>query len=138
MQSKINKVKKDLRAMKKSAHAIERLIEIQGTHFKRIDALNSLPHRKEQEALVKCEMELISRLGVEREIEKSVEIEKRYSAAIGSLSLEDRAMLLDCYVSGKPYWKIGMEYGFSEEGARKHLGAIIKKIAGYIDCESVM
>lgn len=138
MQSKINKVKKDLRAMKKSAHAIERLIEIQGAHFKRIDALNRLPLGDEQKALIKCEMELISHLGVEKEIEKSVEIEKKYTAAMECLSLEDRAMLLDCYVSGKPYWKIGMEYGFSEEGARKHIGAIIKKIAGRIDGEGAM
>ncbi len=129
MRSRINKIKRDLRALKKGAHAIERLIEIQGTHFKRIEALSCLPKSQATLALIEKEREIVARLGLDREIEKNAEIEERYLKATEQLSLTDKAMLFDCYTCGKPYWKIGMEYGFSEEGARKHIDAIIRKIA---------
>jgi hypothetical protein len=31
-----------------------------------------------------------------------------------------------------PYWKIANEYGYSEEGARKHISALIGKIAAAV------
>ena len=129
MQSRINKVKKELRALKKGAHAIERLIEIQGMHFTRIKALSALEESEEKEGLIRAEKEIIASLKLEDEIAKNAMLAKQYSQAISTLSLTDRAMVLDCYMGGKPYWKIGMEYGFSEEGARKHIDRLVKKIA---------
>ena len=129
MQSKINKVKKDLRAIKKGTHAIERLIKIQGMHFTRIKALGELERTEEIKRLIKGEEEIIASLGIAAEIEKNAELERMYTEAISTLPLTDRAMVLDCYVGGKTYWKIAMEYGFSEEGARKRIDKAVKKIA---------
>ena len=129
MQSKIKMVKRELRGLKKSSHAVKRLIETQGIHFKRIKALEELPRSERVQALIEAAKGLIASLGIEEEIEKSAETQRRYNAALSSLSLTDKAMVLDCYIGGLPYWKIGMEYGFAEEGARKHLDALVKKIA---------
>lgn len=135
MENRVNKVKRELRALKKGAHAIERLIAIQGTHFTRIEALSKLEQTPKIKELIGAEEKLIASLKINEEIEKNAELEGRYSRVLESLPLADRAMLLDCYVSGSPYWRIGMEYGFSEEGARKHLDRIVKKIAKEIGKE---
>ena len=130
MDSRINKVRKDLRALKSTSHAITRLIEAQGVHFVRIRALEALPRSEKNDSLIKRERKLISALGLDNEIEKSSEIEKRYMDAIATLDVTDRAMITDCFVKGAPYYKVAMDYGFSEGGLRKRLDRLIKQIAG--------
>ena len=129
MNSKIYKVRKDLRALKKSSHAVQRLIEIRGMHYKRIDLLSSLPKSPETDSLISKEQELISALGITKQLQECAELEERYLSAIYALPPCDKAMMLDCFVNGMPYWKIANEYGYSEEGARKHISALIGKIA---------
>lgn len=129
MESKINKVRKDLRALKKNSHAISRLIEIQGLHFTRIKALSELPQSDTIKSAIEREKELISALGLEKKISENENLEKTYLTVLNSLSLRDKAIMLDCFVNGLPYWKIALEYGFAEEGARKHIDAIVKRIA---------
>ena len=129
MENKINKIKRELRAVKKSSHAIGRLIEHQGLHFTRIRALEALPKDEERDAIIERERELIEKMGLEELISQNEEMEKKYEKALESLSLRDRAMMKDCYFGGMPYWKIAMEYGFSEEGARKHLEKLVVKIS---------
>ena len=132
MKSKIYKVKRDLRALKKGSHALERLIEIRGMHFKRIDLLASLPKSSENEELISKEKEIISALRIAEQMKEHTELESKYVKAIDSLSQEDKAMVLDCFMKGMPYRKLAMEYGYSEEGIRKHIGGIITKIASRI------
>ena len=127
MKEKIYRVKKDLRALKKSSHALNRLIELHGLCYKKVKVIEAL--EGEASALAEREKEIALALGIKAEILKSQELTGKYAAAIGSLDTEDKAMLLDCYINGMPYWKIAMEYGFSEEGARKHIDKIVKKIA---------
>ena len=127
--SKINKVKRDLRALKSSSHAIERLIEAQGIHFIRIRALEALPKSERITALVEKEMEIINDLGLAKEIEKNEELQMRYMGAMSALDVTDRAIVTDCYIKGKPYYKLAMDYGFSEGGIRKKVDRLIKKIA---------
>lgn len=129
MESKVKVVKRDLRALKKSSHAIKRLIELQGLHFKRVKALQSISTIKESDAILEKEKELMLSICLKTEIEKSQKIEEKYMNEINKLDPTDKAMVLDCFFNGMPYWKLGMEYGFAEEGARKHMEAIVKKIA---------
>lgn len=129
MKSRINKVRRDLRALKSSSHAIQRLVEIQGIHFMRINALERLPKSEKTTRLLSNEQRLIDALGLTEEIEKNEEMQNRYMAAMSALDLTDRAMVLDCYLKGEPYCKMAMTYGFSESGLRKHLDRLIAKIA---------
>ena len=132
MESKINVVKRDLRGLKKSSRAVKRLLEIQGLHYKRINALSHMEQTKEIVEATKKEKELLSALNITEELCKAQDVEKKYSTALSSLSTEDKAMVLDCYINGLPYWKIGMEYGFSEAGARKHIDTLVKKLSTLI------
>ena len=132
MKSKINIVKRDLRLLKKSSHAVKRILEIQGLHFKRISALEKMEKCEENSRLIKREKEIIEGLKLKEVIAESEEIEKKYLAALASFHPRDKAMMLDCFVVGMPYWRLGMEYGYSEEGVRKHINALVEELAATI------
>ena len=129
MKSKINLVRKDLRALKSTSHAITRLIEAQGIHFVRIKALEKLPKSKTVDILIEQERALAQDNGLAGQIEKSAELEKKYSRALSSLDVTDRAMVTDCFIKGEPYYKVAMDYGFSEGGLRKRIDRLIVQIA---------
>ena len=129
MESKINIVRKDLRALKRSSHAIEKLIEAQGIHFVRINALEKMEQNEQVKRALEKEKEHLEKLGLAQEIEKSVELEGKYLNAISSLPLIDRAILTDSFVKGKSNVVIAMDYGFSEGGIRKRITRLIEKIA---------
>ena len=129
MKSKINIVRKDLRALKSTSHAITRLIEAQGIHFVRIKALEKLPKSKTVDILIEQERALAQDNGLAGQIEKSAELEKKYSRALSSLDVTDRAMVTDCFIKGEPYYKVAMDYGFSEGGLRKRIDRLIVQIA---------
>ncbi len=129
MESKINIVRKDLRALKRSSHAIEKLIEAQGIHFVRINALEKMEQNEQVKKALEKEKEHLEKLGLAQEIEKSVELEGKYLNAISSLPLIDRAILTDSFVKGKSNIVIAMDYGFSEGGIRKRITRLIEKIA---------
>ena len=129
MKSKINIVRRDLRALKSTSHAITRLVEAQGIHFVRIKALERLQKSKKTEELISKERELIEALGLAEQIEKGAELEKRYMEALSSLDLDDRAMVTDCFIKGEPYYKVAMNYGFSEGGLRKRIDRLVVQIA---------
>ena len=129
MEGKINKVRRDLRALKKSSHALQRIIATQGIHFARVKALESMEKSEERDRLIEKERELISSLELEKHLRESAQIEEKYLSALNKLPVQDKAMMLDGFVAGLPYWKIAVEYGYSEEGVRKHIRGIMEKVA---------
>ena len=124
-----NEVKKDLRELKKHTHAVKQLESAQRMHFARIKLLEALPKSEKTENLIEKEKLLISSIDYQGVIEKSCTLEEKYMAAINTLPLVDRGMIVDAFINGTPYWKIGLEIGYSEEGVRKRVSKIISKIA---------
>lgn len=129
----INEVKKDLRELKKHAHAIDRLKSLQSTHMARIKMLEKMTPSDKSSELIKKEQEHLEALPICSEIEKAREIEEKYMSAIMELDPIEKSIVLDSYINGVPYWKIGVELGYSEEGVRKKLSKAIKSIACQID-----
>ncbi len=125
----INEVKKDLRELKKYTHAIKQLEVAEKTHLARIKLLEGLPRSERTEALIEKERALISSLNCQSVIENACTLEEKYISAINALPLIDRGIIVDAFINGTPYWKIGLEVGYSEEGVRKMVSRIIKKIA---------
>ena len=125
----ISEVKKDLRELKKHTHAIKQLESAQRMHLARIKLLEALPKSEKTENLIEKEKLLISSIDYQGVIEKSCTIEEKYMAAINALPLPDRGMIVDAFINGTPYWKIGLEIGYSEEGVRKKISKIISKIS---------
>lgn len=125
----LNEVKKDLRELKKHAHAIEKLKMAQSTHMARIKMLERMLPSDKANELIKKEMAHLEALPICKEIDKAREIEEKYMGAIMALDPIEKSIVVDTYINGVPYWKIGIELGYSEEGIRKRLAKAIKSIA---------
>lgn len=125
----INEVKKDLRELKKYTHAIKQLECAQRTHLARIKLLESIGGGEKTNKLIERERALLAALDVKTVIEGACTLEEKYMAKINELPLPDRGIIIDCVINGTPYWKIGLEIGYSDEGVRKRVSKIIAKIA---------
>lgn len=132
MESKVKKVKRDLKGIKQNSRAVMHLIEVQGIHFKRIEAISALPKSEKNEEIIKKEKELISALGIEKMIEQSQRLESEYMNAISCLGEMDKALILDVITGGMTYYKLGVKYGYTEEGMRKKVNSVITALAKYV------
>ena len=125
----INEVRKDLRELKKHAHAIEKLQRVYQTHEARIKMLKRLGENDKVKALIEKEESYISSIKLCEEIDNARLLEEKYMGAIVKLDPIDKSIILDACINGTPYWKVGYELGFSEEGVRKRINKILKAIA---------
>ena len=132
MESKVKKVKRDLKGIKQNSRAVMHLIEVQGINFKRIEAISALPKSEKNEEIIKKEKELISALGIEKMIEQSQRLESEYMNAISCLGEMDKALILDVITGGMTYYKLGVKYGYTEEGMRKKVNSVITALAKYV------
>lgn len=125
----IEEVKKDLNELRKLTHAIKSLESAANTHKSRIKLLSSLAQTDKIKELISKEEELLKNIYGADKIEKAQSLEKIYMNAIMSLDPTDRSIALNTYINGLPYWKTGLEVGYSEEGVRKRIAKIVKQIA---------
>ena len=129
MEKKIRQIRSDLRELRKLAHSIESSLAVKETHERRKAYLCSL----EQTAEIVQEVERLNRvlasLRIEECIAKSSTLELKYMAAIGSLDRLDKSIILEGYINGKPYWKIGKETGYSERSIQRRANAAIEQLA---------
>ena len=125
----IKEVKKDLNELRKLTHAIKSIESATNTHKSRIKLLSSLAQTDKIKELISKEEELLKNIYGADKIEKAQSLEKIYMNAIMSLDPTDRSIALNTYINGLPYWKTGLEVGYSEEGVRKRIAKIIKQIA---------
>ena len=128
MESKINIIRRDLRGLKKSSLVIKRLIEAQKLHYIRIEALNRLPKSQENDKIIEKEKAVIATLGVEKAIMESQGLIEKYSEAISNLLPLEKAMVIDHFIKGYPFWRLANDYGYTEESVRKKMDRILKKL----------
>ena len=125
----IKEVKKDLNELRKLTHAIKAIESAANMHKSRIKLLcNLAPSDKIKELILK-EEELLKTIYSADKIEETQRLEKSYMNAIMSLDPTDRSIALNTYINGLPYWKTGLEVGYTEEGVRKRIAKIVKQIA---------
>ena len=125
----INEVKKDLRELKNQMHALKGLETLTKTHEMRVKLLSRLPKSERVCALIENEEQLIQRIDASGAFERAQELELFYIDAINKLSPTDKSIIVDTFLNGLPYWKIGAELGFSEETIRKRVVRAISQIA---------
>lgn len=126
---KIEEVKRDLKNLKSYTHSINKLKETQLTYEMRIKMLERMERTEKINNIIEREKNLIATLDVATKINEALLLEEKYMGIIMSLEPLDRSIILDTYINGLPYWKIGMQVGYSEEGIRKKISKIIKNIA---------
>ena len=125
----INEVKKDLRELKCQMHALRSLEVASKTHEMRIKLLACLPKSEKTAALLENEEQLIRKIDASGALLRAEQLELYYIDAINKLSPTDKSIIVDTFLNGLPYWKIGAELGFSEETIRKRVNKAILEIA---------
>jgi DNA-directed RNA polymerase specialized sigma24 family protein len=125
----IKEVKKDLNELRKLTHAIKAIESAANTHKSRINLLSSLTQNDKIKELISKEEALLKDIYGADKIEQTQSLERVYMGAIMSLDPTDRSIALNTYINGLPYWKTGLEVGYTEEGVRKRIAKIVKQIA---------
>ncbi len=122
-------MKKDLRRLRSLTHSIEVSMQVKERHEKRLLWLKTLSPTKETLSDIEKIERILSTLNVERYISEATALENKYMEAINALDPLDKTIILDGYINGKPYWKIGRDIGYAEVSIKKRVGKIILQIA---------
>ena len=135
MTINLNQIRQELKLLKKIQHSIDTLIEVENSHKQRLEVLLTKKQTDSvKEDIVKIK-DIISNLGTEQYIRRATEIETKYWSAINSLSPIDKTIILDGYINGTQYWKIGNKVGYSERSIQRRVPEIIKIIADYMQSD---
>lgn len=129
---KTEQIKKDLRRLRKLAHSIEVATTVKERHTRRKELLMQGEQNEETQEEISRIDRVLSSLRVEEHIKQATALEERYMEAIGRLDPLDKTIILDGYINGKAYWKIGRDIGYTEDGIKKRVGKIIEKIVNYL------
>ena len=128
------KIKKDLKTLRRLTHSIESSLQVKERHERRLLYLKESRGMDEvtrMDEIKKLDSILLG-LKVEELIRESTSLETLYMSAINKLEPLDRAIILDGYINGKAYWKIGRDIGYTERGVQNRISTIIDKLAKMI------
>ena len=103
----IDKIKSDLRSMRKNAHVINGLYNLQKTYEKRISLLEKLERGERVRQAILREKQSLEDIDVLGYIKSSHDLESKYRQAINSLDPVDRTIIIESFINGVAYWKIG-------------------------------
>ncbi len=129
MTAKAQTVKKELRKLRTLTHSIEATLRTRELHERRRAVLREREQTPEVLAELLRLERIISAMSIEAESRAASELEHKYMAAISSLEPIDKTIILDGYINGKPYWKIGRDIGYSEDGVKKRARLALVKLA---------
>lgn len=126
----IKTIKNDLRQLKKTIHIIDTMKETQERYLKRIETLSKFPQTAQIKDQIKTTQKVLNLLDIDTYIKEATEIEKKYMAVINRLDPIEKTIIIESFINGKPYWKIGMELSYAEETIRKKVDKILRKMVG--------
>lgn len=128
----VSKIKEDLRQLRFLSHFIDAKLTMKARHEKRLEILETLPPGKEVDKEKEKVKSLLSKCQIEDSIKKANVLEQKYIEAIEQLDYIDRTIIIDGYINGKPYWKIGRDIGYTTEGIQKRAKRAIDDLAKLI------
>ena len=126
------KVKSDLRRLRKITHSITVALECKQNHERRLEVLRNGRQTQEVAEEIKKLEEVLGSLHIEENIKKATALESLYMEAIDKLEGFDKIIIIDGYINGKAYWKIGRDIGYTEAGIRKRVEKAIEKLASLL------
>ena len=123
------KIKRDLRLLRKITHSIEVSLTVEKRHKERLEVLQKQQQTEEVKQNIADIEAVLATLDTAKYIQRATELESRYIEAINKLDPLDKTIILDGYVNGKAYWKIGRGIGYTKEGVQKRVNKIIERLA---------
>ena len=130
MKEKLKKIRRELRDLRRLTHSIDTMLTLRDNHERRMAYLSTCGSGAQSE--IERIKGLLDSLKIEESIAKANELEARYMSAIGKLDPLDRTVIIEGYINGKPYWKIGKEMGYSERSIQSRVNAALEKLAKFI------
>ena len=127
------KIKRDLRLLRKITHSIEVSLTVEKRHKERLEVLQKQEQTEEVKQSIADIEAVLATLDTAKYIQRATELESRYIEAINRLDPLDKTIILDGYVNGKAYWKIGRDIGYTEVGIQKRVNKIIEILAKILD-----
>ena len=127
------KIKRDLRLLRKITHSIEVSLTVEKRHKERLEVLQKQQQTEEVKQNIADIEAVLATLDTAKYIQRATELELRYIEAINKLDPLDKTIILDGYVNGKAYWKIGRDIGYTEVGVQKRVNKIIEILARILD-----
>nr|DAI27433.1 MAG TPA: Protein of unknown function (DUF722) [Caudoviricetes sp.] len=127
------KIKRDLRLLRKITHSIEVSLTVEKRHKERLEVLQKQQQTEEVKQNIADIEAVLATLDTAKYIQRATELESRYIEAINRLDPLDKTIILDGYVNGKAYWKIGRDIGYTEVGIQKRVNKIIEILAKILD-----
>ena len=115
------------RDLRRLTHSIDTMLTLRDNHERYMSYLST--RGPEAQGEIERIKRLIDGLKIEESISKINELETRYMGAIGQLEPLERTVIIEGYINGKPYWKIGKELGYSERSIQAKVNAGIEKLA---------
>ncbi|MBQ8178299.1 MAG: hypothetical protein IJ033_03800 [Clostridia bacterium] len=128
----INKIKEDLRQLRFLSHFIEAKLTMKARHEKRLEILETLPPGKDVDREKEKVRGLLASCQIEDSIKKASELEQKYIVAIEKLDYIERTIIIDGYINGKPYWRIGRDIGYTTEGIQKRAKRAVEELSKLI------
>lgn len=129
LDDKILTIKQDLRQLRKLTHSIEAYLEMEKRHKARLELLKTIP--KQEISILEIDKieKILKSINVKKHIEQASMLEEKYMKAIDKLDPLDKTIIIEGYINGKAYWKLGKEIGYSTTGIQNRIKVIIKQIA---------
>lgn len=129
LDDKILTIKQDLRQLRKLTHSIEAYLEMEKRHKARLELLKTIP--KQEISILEIDKieKILKSINVKKHIEQASMLEEKYMKAIDKLDPLDKTIIIEGYINGKAYWKLGKEIGYSTTGIQNRINVIIKQIA---------
>lgn len=126
---RINKIKQDLRLLRKLNHIIDSNIALKRHHEDRLTWLKEREPSSSIVAEIKKTEDILKSIDIQKEIRVSNELESRYLSMINALDPIDRTIITEAFLNGVAYWKVGRSLGFEERGIQNRVKKAIEKMA---------
>jgi hypothetical protein len=108
-------------------------LTVEKRHKERLEVLQKQQQTEEVKQNIADIEAVLATLDTAKYIQRATELESRYIEAINRLDPLDKTIILDGYVNGKAYWKIGRDIGYTEVGIQKRVNKIIEILAKILD-----
>lgn len=125
-------VREELRQLRFLNRSIDTALQVKKNHEERLLALREREQTEEIKSIIGRIEASLKIFDITEEIRKAAELEMRYMKVIERLDRLDRIILLDGYINGTPYWRVGKKIGYSERGVQRRLANIIRRIANML------
>ena len=130
MNESINKVRSDLKKIKKNSLCISSLLRYYNLQENKIKSLRSHSIGKEKcEKTTNSLQKSLEKIELNKIVYEASVLEQSYIQFIKNLDLIQQTVVMSAFFQGKPYWKIGKEIGYSERSVRYIIESALKQIA---------